>query len=99
MRFVRAAMAAALCLCAAAASAREVMLMNRIGPSKMMLFVANADGSEERRLLPDSTGLGLRRELLPGWQMDRLHLRARQRWQRPGGYLARASGRYRGLSG
>jgi Tol biopolymer transport system component len=35
----------------------EVMLMNRIGPSKMALYVANADGSGERRLLPDSTGL------------------------------------------
>jgi hypothetical protein len=30
------------------------MLLNRIGPSKMTLFVANADGSGERRLLPDS---------------------------------------------
>jgi Tol biopolymer transport system component len=38
-------------------AAREVMLMNRIGPSKMSLYVANADGSGERRLLPDSNGL------------------------------------------
>jgi Tol biopolymer transport system component len=37
--------------------ARDVMLMNRIGPSKMSLYIANADGSGERRLLPDSQGL------------------------------------------
>ncbi len=34
------------------AVAKEVMLMNRIGPSKLMLYVANADGSGERALLP-----------------------------------------------
>ena len=45
------------CAMAAPAVAREVMLMNRIGPSKMSLHIANADGSGERRLLPDSTGL------------------------------------------
>ena len=41
---------------AAAASAPQkgVMLINRIGPSKMELYVANADGTGERRLLPDS---------------------------------------------
>ena len=33
------------------AVAKEVMLMNRIGPSKLMLYVANADGSGERPLL------------------------------------------------
>jgi Tol biopolymer transport system component len=33
------------------------MLMNRIGPSKMELYVANADGANERRLLPDSNAL------------------------------------------
>ena len=55
-RPVLAATAAALCFCAVVAPAREVMLMNRIGPSKMTLFVANADGSGERRLLPDSGG-------------------------------------------
>src|SRR5450432_3439947 len=54
---VRAAIAVALGLVFSAATAREVMLMNRIGPSKMTLFVANADGSGERRLLPDSNGL------------------------------------------
>jgi Tol biopolymer transport system component len=37
--------------------AKDVMLMNRIGPSKMELYIANADGSGERRLLPDSDGL------------------------------------------
>ena len=50
-------MAVALCVCAASAPAREVMLMNRISPSKMTLFIANADGSGEQRLLPQSTGL------------------------------------------
>lgn len=33
---------------------KDIMLMNRIGPSKMELYVANADGSGEHRLLPDS---------------------------------------------
>ena len=56
-RFAQAALASTLCLCALAAPAREVMLMNRIGPSKMTLFIANADGSDERRLLPGSNGL------------------------------------------
>lgn len=41
----------------AAALGKDVMLMNRIGPSKMELFIANADGSNEHRLLPDSRGL------------------------------------------
>jgi len=39
------------------AAAPGVMLMNRIGPSMMTLYVANSDGSGERRLLPDSNGL------------------------------------------
>ncbi|MEO6340568.1 MAG: hypothetical protein ABIO39_11050 [Caulobacteraceae bacterium] len=42
---------------ASPALAKGVMLMNRIGPSKMELYVANADGSNERRLMPASTGL------------------------------------------
>ena len=33
---------------------QDVMLMNRIGPSASTLFVANADGSGERPLLPSS---------------------------------------------
>jgi Tol biopolymer transport system component len=37
--------------------ARDVMLMNRIGPSKMELYLANADGSDEHRLLPASAAL------------------------------------------
>src|SRR6185312_4833336 len=37
--------------------AKDVMLMNRIGPSKMELYIANVDGSGERRLLADSGGL------------------------------------------
>lgn len=56
-RLIRITLTLALCLGAVAASAREVMLMNRISPSKMTLFVANADGSGERRLLPESTGM------------------------------------------
>src|SRR4051812_5766206 len=36
---------------------KDIMLMNRIVPSKMALYIANTDGSGERRLLPDSTGL------------------------------------------
>jgi len=53
-------MAAAAALCAGvtgAVLAKEVMLMNRIGPSQMWLYVANADGSGERRLMPASTGI------------------------------------------
>jgi Tol biopolymer transport system component len=41
----------------APASAKGVMLLNRIGPSKMALYMANADGSGERRLLPSSAAL------------------------------------------
>src|SRR4051794_4524669 len=54
-----AGMCAAALACAFSASAAEkgVMLMNRIGPSKMELYVANADGSGEHRLMPASTGL------------------------------------------
>ncbi len=33
--------------------AATVMLQNRIGPSKEELFIANADGSAERPLLPE----------------------------------------------
>jgi Tol biopolymer transport system component len=36
------------------AGPRGVMLMNRIGPSASELTIANADGSGERKLLPDS---------------------------------------------
>ena len=39
---------------AATAAPQDVMLMNRIGPSTSTLFVANADGSGERPLLPSS---------------------------------------------
>ncbi len=38
----------------AALSKKGVMLMNRIGPSTSELYVANADGSDERKLLPVS---------------------------------------------
>ena len=56
-QLIRTTVALSICVFAGAAGAREVMLMNRIAPSKMTLFVANADGSGERRLLPDSSGL------------------------------------------
>jgi len=36
------------------AAARHTMLMNRLGPSAMTLYVANADGSGERPLFPTS---------------------------------------------
>jgi Tol biopolymer transport system component len=52
-KVVAAAIAAAAWLAATqAVQATDVMLMNRIGPSQMWLYVANADGSGERRLLP-----------------------------------------------
>jgi Tol biopolymer transport system component len=50
-------LAAVLLSVSAVAPARDVMLMNRIAPSKMELFVANTDGSGEHRLLPTSTGM------------------------------------------
>jgi len=33
---------------------KGIMLMNRIGPSSAELYIANADGSGERKLLQDS---------------------------------------------
>src|SRR5437868_1261426 len=54
----KAVLAAGICAaalgCAVSASAKGVMLMNRIGPSKLELYVANADGTGEHRLLPNS---------------------------------------------
>jgi len=44
-------------LAAAYAQAAGIMLMNRIGPSKMGLYVSNADGSNEQPLLRDAPGL------------------------------------------
>jgi Tol biopolymer transport system component len=41
----------------APAMSKDIMLMNRIGPSQMEIYIANADGSGEHRLLPDSHGL------------------------------------------
>ena len=35
--------------------AKGVLLMNRIGPSKVELFVANADGTDERKLFPSAS--------------------------------------------
>ena len=39
---------------AASAYGKHVMLMNRIGPSESELYVSNLNGSDERKLLPDS---------------------------------------------
>ena len=38
-------------VCTLSAMAKDVMLMNSIGPSKSELYVANADGTGEHRLL------------------------------------------------
>ena len=35
-------------------SAKERILLNRIGPSQSTLFISKADGSDERPLLPNS---------------------------------------------
>ena len=43
-----------LCI-AISASAQNVMLMNRIGPSASDLYIANADGSSEHRLVSGSS--------------------------------------------
>jgi len=52
------ALALALAPAASAPAAEKgVMLMNRIGPSKLELYVANADGAGEHRLLPNSANL------------------------------------------
>src|SRR5690348_17073859 len=51
-KFMLAAGALVLAATVQQAVSKEVMLMNRIGPSKLMLYVANADGSGERALLP-----------------------------------------------
>src|SRR5260370_262267 len=37
-----------------AAGPKQTMLMNRLGPSQMTLYIANADGSGERPLFPSS---------------------------------------------
>jgi Tol biopolymer transport system component len=63
MKSLKAALAASLSLTALASASpapaadKGVMLMNRIGPSKMELYVANADGTGEHRLLPGSNFL------------------------------------------
>jgi Tol biopolymer transport system component len=49
-----AALLAGTALAAAPKPSKGVMLMNRIGPSSSELYVANADGSNERKLLQSS---------------------------------------------
>src|SRR5262245_28127803 len=41
-------------IAALSAAARHTMLMNRLGPSAMTLYIANGDGSGERPLFPTS---------------------------------------------
>src|SRR3989442_3083454 len=36
-------------------AAKGVLLMNRIGPSKVELFIANADGTGERAIFPTAS--------------------------------------------
>ncbi len=54
MRLNALAVTLLICLGAAAllASAKNTVLVNRIGPSASELFIANADGTAERKLLP-----------------------------------------------
>lgn len=40
------------CMFAMSAAAKDVMLMNRIGPSTSELYIANADGTGERKMFP-----------------------------------------------
>lgn len=44
---------------AGAAFGKDVMLMNRIGPSKAQIYIANADGSDERPILSEGERIGL----------------------------------------
>ncbi len=46
--------AAGVAACAMPAFARNTILVNRIGPSGGLLYIANADGSGERKLMPDT---------------------------------------------
>jgi len=56
MKYLSAAVAVSVVLLtvSAASAPRGVMLMNRIAPSTIELFVANADGSGERQLFTNS---------------------------------------------
>jgi len=51
-----------------ASAEKGVMLMNRIGPSSMELYIANADGSDERPLLRDAVGLNYDASFSPDGQ-------------------------------
>src|SRR5437660_4017664 len=57
MKMRVAALSIALLLAAAlslSAGPKQTMLMNRLGPSQMTLYIANADGSNERALFSSS---------------------------------------------
>ena len=71
---------------------KGVMLMNRIGPSASELYIANSDGTGERKLL-SRVGIRLSRILFRGRQMDRLHFGAHRPWS--SGYLSGSFGWYR----
>lgn len=47
-------LALALAAAVSPAGTKQKMLMNRLGPSQMVLYIANADGSKERPLFPVS---------------------------------------------
>ena len=51
---LRRALLATLLLSTPVLFAKERILLYRIGPSQSTLFIANADGSDERPLLPNS---------------------------------------------
>src|SRR5580700_11858250 len=51
---LRRALLAALLVSTSVLFAKERILLHRIGPSQSTLFIANADGSNERPLLPNS---------------------------------------------
>ncbi len=72
-------------MCAAAlavsAAARQTMLMNRLGPSQMLLYVANADGSGARPPFATS-GFDYNASFSPDGKWIVVHFRA-QHWARP----------------
>src|SRR5690349_20498500 len=51
-----------------ASAQKDVMLMNRIGPSTMELFIANADGSDEHPLFKSAPGLNYDASFSPDGQ-------------------------------